>query len=95
MSYDHYTVGQVTLAFAFLQRFLINLSSAIEQSMVYLGCVVWGILWDQNPAKCIAVTDKNTFNKFTFSHFADDFIQSDLQMRTVEAIKTNYAMQVL
>ncbi len=26
---------------------------------------------------------------FTFSHFADAFIQSDLQMRTIEAIKTN------
>ncbi len=26
---------------------------------------------------------------FTFSHLADAFIQSDLQMRTIEAIKTN------
>ncbi len=26
---------------------------------------------------------------FTFSHLADAFIQSDLQMRTLEAIKTN------
>ncbi len=26
---------------------------------------------------------------FTFSHFADAFIQSDLQMMTIEAIKTN------
>ncbi len=25
----------------------------------------------------------------TFSHLADAFIQSDLQMRTIEAIKTN------
>ncbi len=26
---------------------------------------------------------------FTFSHLADAFIQSDLQMRTIEAIKPN------
>ncbi len=26
---------------------------------------------------------------FTFSYLADAFIQSDLQMRTIEAIKTN------
>ncbi len=26
---------------------------------------------------------------FTFSHLADAFIQRDLQMRTIEAIKTN------
>ncbi len=26
---------------------------------------------------------------FTFSHLADAFIQSDLQMRTIEAIKIN------
>ncbi len=26
---------------------------------------------------------------FTFSHLADSFIQSDLQMRTIEAINTN------
>ncbi len=26
---------------------------------------------------------------FTFSHLADAFIQSNLQMRTIEAIKTN------
>ncbi len=35
---------------------------------------------------------------FTFSHLADAFIQSDLQMRTIEAIKTNKRannMQVL
>ncbi len=29
---------------------------------------------------------------FTFSNLADAFIQSDLQMRTTEAIKTNRAM---
>ncbi len=28
-------------------------------------------------------------NIFTFSHLADAFIQRDLQMRTMEAIKTN------
>ncbi len=27
--------------------------------------------------------------KFTFSHLADAFIQSDLQMRTMEAMKIN------
>ncbi len=32
------------------------------------------------------VTDTHTF---TFSHLADTFIQSDLQMRTIEAMKTN------
>ncbi len=30
-----------------------------------------------------------TIFTFTFSHLADAFIQSDLQMRTTEAIKTN------
>ncbi len=29
------------------------------------------------------------FLTFTFSHLADAFIQSNLQMRTIEAIKTN------
>ncbi len=28
-------------------------------------------------------------NYITFSHLADAFIQSDLQMRTLEVIKTN------
>ncbi len=30
---------------------------------------------------------------FTFNHLADTFIQSDLQMRTIEAIKTNKKQQ--
>ncbi len=30
---------------------------------------------------------------FTFSHLADAFIQSDLQMKTLEAIKTNKEQQ--
>ncbi len=34
--------------------------------------------------------DKTTKkNLLTFSHLADNFIQSDLQMRTMEAIKIN------
>ncbi len=31
----------------------------------------------------------NSVSTFTFSHLADAFIQSDLQMRTIEAIKIN------
>ncbi len=30
-----------------------------------------------------------TYLTFTFNHLADAFIQSDLQMRTIEAIKIN------
>ncbi len=30
-----------------------------------------------------------TYFTFTFNHLADAFIQSDLQMRTIEAIKIN------
>ncbi len=33
-------------------------------------------------------------NIFTFSHLEDNFIQSDLQMRTMEAIKINKRAQV-
>ncbi len=36
--------------------------------------------------KCAHNTELNTF---TFSHLADAFIQSNLQMRTIEAINTN------
>ncbi len=32
---------------------------------------------------------QHSANTFTLSHLADAFIQSDLQMRTMEAIKTN------
>ncbi len=30
-----------------------------------------------------------TYFTFTFNHLADAFIQNDLQMRTIEVIKTN------
>ncbi len=38
---------------------------------------------------CVCVCVYIYIYKFTFSHLADAFIQSDLQMRTIEAIKTN------
>ncbi len=42
-----------------------------------------------NPVTDISVTIYYSLITFTFSNLADTFIQSDLQMRTMEAIKIN------
>ncbi len=73
-------------------EFLFQLNAVLSNFLFICEC------WK----KCITVSTKIWSNNidnnqkcflssksFTFSHLADAFIQSDLQMRTIEAIKTS------
>ncbi len=44
--------------------------------------------WSNDAENTALITGIN-YITFTFSHLADAFIQSDLQMRTIEAIRIN------
>ncbi len=56
-------------------------------NMFFASAIVFKVfdvtIWKQGMKLC------DSYITFTFSHLADTFIQSDLQMRTMEAIRIN------
>ncbi len=68
-------------------QFIQNRAALVAQTYLYF--------WDMLKNICISLHGYLKIDSIhlSFSHVADAFIQSDLQMRTIEAIKTNKKQQ--
>ncbi len=60
-----------------------------DEQITETDTTVWRHTWSESVILHHQHISSNLILHLHFSHLADAFIQSDLQMRTIEAIKTN------
>ncbi len=88
--FNTYSLCHFTL-FIMTQLVYLNVLISLYEFNIWLDGYIWWKFCVNSPLRN-PLTDKNAdvsntyFPRCTFSHLADTFIQSDLQMRTMEAI---------